>query len=308
MYSLPLIYMQTMISVLIPLYNHKVTDLIDSLIKLLKSDTKQFEILIGDDSEHALSDEILDKWKDYPLSYFHNEIPLGRSANRNMLAEKSINECLIFLDCDGVIPDLQFISKYIQEFDGSSVVCGGTIYQKSKPQIKEQILRWTYGVNREVYSADQRTRNPYNSFSSFNFCIPSAIFKTVLFDEKIKEYGHEDTLFGFELKNKGIRVKHIDNPMIHTGLESTMLFIQKTEKSIDGLAAISMRERIPSGFLEGNTLWRAFLRSKSLGLNSFLKVFFPFIKNFALVSLKSRYPNLYLFDIYKLAYLSKIQS
>lgn len=300
--------MPTTISVLIPVYNVNVTDLIDSLVLQLESVTEQFEILIGDDSEEDLHDEILAKWKHLPVRYFNNESPLGRSANRNMLATKSIYECLIFLDCDCLIPDQQFISNYAQNFDGSSVLCGGTLYEKNKPKIKEQILRWTYGLKREVHSSYQRNHLPYNSFSSFNFCIPSAVFKDLKFDEGIKEYGHEDTLFGFELKDKGISLKHITNPLIHIGLESTTLFIQKTEKSIEGLLALSKREKIPSGFLKTNTLWRAFIKSKKYGLHSFLQVFFPFIKMFVLTSLNSRYPSIYLFDIYKLAYLSKIQS
>lgn len=305
--SLPLIYMQTKISVLIPLYNENPADLVNSLLKQLSADNVDYEILIGDDSIQALEDKILKKWNDQTVKYFHNKESLGRSANRNMLAGRAAYNYLLFLDCDGIIPDKMFVSRYLKVLDGESAFCGGTLYQNSKPDKKEQILRWTYGREREVISSENRNNNPYNSFSSFNFCIPTKLFKEVLFDEDIKEYGHEDSLFGFDLKESGIPVKHLDNPMIHNGLESAIVFISKTEKAVKGLCDISKRDKIPAGFLDSNTLWRAFEKAKKSGLDKILSLFFPFIKMLVFTSILSRNPKLYLFDIYKLAYLSKIQ-
>jgi len=296
-----------MISILIPLFQVNVHSLVNSLIEQLGAISKPYEIIIGDDSAEPLINEIPDSWTSNSLRYFHNSNPLGRSANRNMLADKAIYENLIFIDCDALVSDPEFMSKYISEIDGKSVLCGGTIYQRNKPKNKEQILRWKYGTKREVHSSMFRSLNPYNSFSSFNFCIPSAIFKEIKFDERIKEYGHEDTYFGFDLKERGIQIKHIENPLIHNGLESSEVFIEKTKRSIEGLLSISKRDTVPDGFLENNSLWRAYLRTKKSGLNTLLRVIYPFLNIYAPVFLRSRNPGMFLFDLYKLAYLSRIQ-
>ncbi|MCK5822107.1 MAG: glycosyltransferase [Bacteroidales bacterium] len=296
-----------MISVLIPLFQVNVHSLINSLIEQLSTASISYEILIGDDSPSPLNSSTLDEWRSCNLRYFHNSSSLGRSANRNMLADNAIYENLIFIDCDALLPNPDFISKYIKEIDGKSVLCGGTNYQNTKPAQKEQVLRWTYGRKREVSSATNRNINPYNSFSSFNFCIPTQVFKEVRFDERIKDYGHEDTYFGFDLKERGVLIKHIENPLTHNGLESSDVFLEKTKIGIEGLLSISRRETVPDGFLEHNTLWLVSERMKKSGLSIILKVLYPFLERYILVFLRSRNPSMFLFDLYKLAYLSRIQ-
>lgn len=296
-----------MISVLIPLFQVNADSLINSLIKQLSSISKPYEILIGDDSPYQVANAIIDNWKHQHIRYFHNQYSLGRSANRNMLADQAVYENLIFIDCDALVYDSAFIMNYIKEIDGESVLCGGTAYQKRKPDNKEQILRWTYGSKREVHSSIVRNRNPYNSFSSFNFCMPARIFREIRFDERIKDYGHEDTYFGFELKEQAVLVKHLENPLIHNGLESTDVFLEKTKRSIEGLLSLSKRDAVPEGFLENNTLWRASERIRKSGLSTLLKALFPFLERYVVVFLRSQNPSMFLFDLYKLAYLSRIQ-
>ncbi|MEA1878021.1 MAG: glycosyltransferase [Bacteroidota bacterium] len=296
-----------MISVLIPLFQVNADSLINSLIEQLSSISTPYEILIGDDSPYPVTNTIIDSWKHQHIRYFHNKYSLGRSANRNMLADNAVYENLIFIDCDALVYDSVFIMNYIKEIDGESVLCGGTAYQNRKPDNKEQILRWTYGSKREVHSSIARNRNPYNSFSSFNFCMPARIFREIRFDERIKDYGHEDTYFGFELKERSVFVRHLENPLIHNGLESTDVFLEKTKRSIEGLLSLSKRNAVPEGFLENNTLWRASDRMKKSGLNTLLKAIFPFLERYVVVFLRSQNPSMFLFDLYKLAYLSRIQ-
>jgi len=296
-----------MISVLIPLYQVNFNALIDSLIMQLSSISLQYEILIGDDSPDSVNHTFPENWKSQPIKYFHNKNSMGRSANRNKLADNAIFENLLFIDCDALVPDSEFILKYINEIDGKSVLCGGTSYQMNKPERKEQILRWTYGWKREVHSSVARSKNPYNSFSSFNFCIPSSIFKEIRFDERINDYGHEDTYFGFELKERGVPIKHLENPLIHNGLESSDVFLKKTQKSIEGLLSLARRDAIPAGFLDSNSLWQASERAKRSGFIIILRLIYPLLMSLVSVLLKSRNPSLFLFDLYKLSYLSKIQ-
>ena len=49
------------------------------------------------------------------------------------------------------------------------------------------------------------------------------------FDETITHYGHEDTLFGLVLKKEGIKILHIDNPLMNCGLDTNLDVLLKTE-------------------------------------------------------------------------------
>jgi hypothetical protein len=82
------------------------------------------------------------------------------------------------------------------------VVYGGRNYEAKPPKEKELFFRWWYGVNRETISVAEREVAPYHAFMTNNFLIPKQLFLSIKLDEKLKGYGHEDTLFGIELKKK----------------------------------------------------------------------------------------------------------
>jgi hypothetical protein len=52
------------------------------------------------------------------------------------------------------------------------------------------------------------------------------------FDEQFSEYGHEDTLFGNELKYRCIPIKHIDNAAEHLGLDNSKYFWKKANRPL----------------------------------------------------------------------------
>ena len=55
------------------------------------------------------------------------------------------------------------------------------------------------------------------------------------FDESIQGYGYEDLLLAKALKEKGVEILHIDNPVQHLGLETSKVFLKKTTNAIDNL-------------------------------------------------------------------------
>ena len=57
----------------------------------------------------------------------------------------------------------------------------------------------------------------------------SAVLKDQGFNPLISGYGHEDTLFGFELEQNGIVIRHIDNPVLNAHLDSNTQFLYKTD-------------------------------------------------------------------------------
>ena len=90
------------------------------------------------------------------------------------------------------------------------------------------MLHWLHGLKREQSFAKDRNIQPNRSFKTNNFFIEKKVFNKVRFNENIQGYGHEDTLFGYELDKQNFTIFHIDNPVVHLGLESSEEFLRKT--------------------------------------------------------------------------------
>jgi hypothetical protein len=79
----------------------------------------------------------------------------------------------------------------------------------------------------------KRAKHPWASFTGFNFIIDKSIFMKIRFNEDLKQYGHEDTLLGYQLRIAGVEIIHIDNALIHDGVESNEVFIAKTKLGVE---------------------------------------------------------------------------
>ena len=284
-----------MLSILIPTYNFDVRPLVEGLSQQLESFEIEGEILVVDDCSK-------DKWKDINqgvknstfVNYEKLKNNLGRSQIRNYLAHKAKFDYLLFLDCDMKIVEPNFLKNYYQNLSTENVLIGGISYQKDKPK-EEFILHWKVGKEREVKTSEVRQNAPYQSFLSSNFLIPKSIFDKIKFDESITQYGHEDTLFGLELKEFNIPIKHIDNPIEHAGLEPNSVFISKTEKAIENLASLFKEEKI-----EPTKLIATYLKINKLGMSGIVFYFLKSFNEVLIKNLKSPNPSLLYFDFYKL--------
>ncbi len=115
------------------------------------------------------------------------------------------------------------------------MICGGTAYLPDPPVDASYYLRWHYGRKREQRAAKLRSKDPCRAFSSFQFLATKSILKHVPFDNDLKAYGHEDTVFGLALEQQGIPVVHIDNTLVHDGLEPADEFLDKTRQGLRNL-------------------------------------------------------------------------
>jgi hypothetical protein len=131
-----------------------------------------------------------------------------------------------------------------------------------------------------------------------NFLIPKTVFQDIRFEERIRHYGHEDTLFGMELQRRGISVLHLDNPLEHIGLETAEVFLQKTVQAVQNLVWLRVQ-----GFpVETRLLGAADVlkRYRLLSLAGFLlRMAAPIMKK----NLLSARPSLRALDGYKLMVL-----
>ena len=294
-----------MLSILIPIYNFDVRNFVKELHSQAENESIIFEIILADDASDTNYRELNKELQSLSnTEYIQLNSNIGRSAIRNFLFEKSNCEYLLFADCDSKISNKDFIKKYIEHCKGKVVICGGRTYEEKKPFCSKEFLRWYYGKKRESKTADERNKFPNRSFMTNNYVISKSIHNAVKFDEKISQYGHEDTLFGIELKRKGINIKHINNSLIHIGLEKNTDFISKTKKGIDNLSYLINNYNYTELY-EDIKLLRTY--KKSLSLSFFIILFFNIIKKIIELNLKSRYPLIKLFDFYKLGYLHTIR-
>lgn len=115
------------------------------------------------------------------------------------------------------------------------MVCGGLCIGGDANKLRHS-LRYHYEKTHEKeYTAKQRKRNPYKNFRTTNFLIEHKVMEGCRFDERFRQYGYEDVIFGKTLKQNGIIISHIENPVYLTRFESNTYFMIKTEEAMHTL-------------------------------------------------------------------------
>lgn len=285
-----------MLSILIPIFQYDVRQLVERLQAQAQSLTVPWEIVCLDDG----SDEFW-RQRNQPVSrlsgvrYEEAVQNLGRSRVRNELARLATYPFLLFMDCDSGVVRTDFLAKYVQHLEQNTVLCGGRVYASARPADYHYALHWLYGTEREARPVERRSVKPYHSFMTNNFVVPAAVLQAIPFDERLTQYGHEDTLFGQELEHADISVRHLDNPLEHVGLETATEFLAKAEKAVCNLAFLRKQDtpihtRLTDTY--DDLAHRGFLVATGMAL-SWLNGCFR--KN-----LLSRYPDLRIFDAWRL--------
>ena len=287
-----------MLSILIPIYNFAVKELVNELSSQAQNLNIPFEILCVDDTSKSTYVKLNDGLEKIEgVNYQLNKKNIGRSSIRNLLTDKAQYDYLLFLDCDVRIGD-NFIKKYIDFKDESDVIVGGVSYAEYEQLEKSKRLRWKYGRYREERKAHFRNQRPYASFSACNLFINKKVSQNIRFTESLTKYGHEDTLYGAELEFNSYTVMHINNPIIHLGLDEVSVFLKKTEFALINL--LSLQKSHPRACKNIKIFnYYNFIR-KTIFLT---KVIFVFWKYCCRKLLMNGSTNLMVFDLYKLSFM-----
>ena len=288
-----------MLSILIPVYAESITRLVSELVRQGRALEIPFEIIILDDGSTVAIKQENQPVADIPEVTYEN-LPqnLGRSAIRNLLGERAKFPYLLFLDCDSYPAKEDFLKNYLENLAPDRVLVGGTAYAATAPRGKE--LHWLVGSQREVVAAAQRALHPHHGFSSFNFVVPKAVFKKIKFDDTINGYGHEDTLYGWSLKKGGTEVKHLDNQLIHSGLDDATTFLVKRQMAIRNLLILQKKYAIMD-----TRLLRTYARLSAIGLRPVVIGLYDVFENFILRNLHSSRPWLVFFFWWSLVELDR---
>ena len=293
-----------MISICIPIYNFNTASLVHELSRQAKELGAPYEIICIDDASEKKNQKQNSKAaKD--VVYIQLPHNIGRARIRNLFLQYARYQNLLFLDCDSIISNENFLSNYLQ-FIGKNksyhVVYGGRIYNKTSPK-KQYKLRWLYGIKKESLPVEERNKNPNASFQTNNFLIDKNILSQIGFDERITEYGHEDTLFGFSLQKKNVIVQHINNPVVNGHLENNKTYLQQTEKAVVNLIQILVFVNYDETLINNVSLLRFYYKTERL--KPFVAFVFSATKPIIKWLLANGYVSLSLFNFYKLGILIK---
>ncbi|MEL7222380.1 MAG: glycosyltransferase [Bacteroidota bacterium] len=290
-----------MLSILIPIYCYDVGELVRDLHQQAQALSAPWEIKLLDDASSV-------SWQENNRSLvqlegvYYEELTanIGRAAIRNRLAKQAQYDYLLFMDCDSGVDHPDFLQQYCQQLAPRKVCYGGRTYQSTIPPLPYR-LHWHYGRLREVRTAVERSKKPYEGFMTNNFVVPKKVFQEIKLDEQLKQYGHEDTLFGLELKKAGIELQHIDNPLLHLGLEPADSWLVKQQQAIQNLYKLYLDH--PQLNTRALSTWRILNR---MGLFHWG---FDFWKNKAVSwqdkLVKMDVPKLFLLDMLKVIWLEE---
>ncbi len=292
-----------MLSILIPNHNYPVEHLVASLYNQLQMLEIEWEIRCyedGSDEESYLRNNLAMA----QIPNLHHKFiskNIGRAAIRNKLARDAKYPKLLFIDSDMQCPNEDFIASYLKHTNDADAIYGGVSYRPEKPE-NNLLLRWHYGSHREVIPAALRNCKPYISLKTCNLLIKKELMLKCPFDERLKKYGHEDTLHAISLSKIKANVLHIENPMLHLGLEETEIFLEKSKMAMQNLAMMMNRDE---QMLDEINIVRVYRKIKEMRISNWLLFGFFMAEPLVVFILKSAFPSLYFYDIYKLGYLIK---
>tara|TARA_R100000353_G_scaffold38678_1_gene30687 strand:+ start:1207 stop:2043 length:837 start_codon:yes stop_codon:yes gene_type:complete len=262
-----------------------------------------YEILVMDDASPFPSIQNKEI-ASLPFSkYIVLESNLGRTAVRQLLAEKAKYDTLLFLDADVMPQRPDFINTYLEHTPAHGIVFGGIAYTEEAPE-PQKMLRWKYGHARESLSVKARKENPYETVNSGCFLVAKDVFISVNRLLQEQSYGM-DLLFKQLLKEHDIPVTHIDNPVYHLGLEVNSVFLTKALQALE--TTVSLEEK---GSLKNNNraLQKSYLTLKRWGLVSVFQKSISFFSEKMVANFNSVNPNLFWFDLYRLHHYIDLKS
>lgn len=285
------------LSILIPCRDYICTPLAEQLARQAASvKGLAFEVIVIDDGSTnvrmvEVNASISRKAYCRHISLAENQ---GRAKVRNMLAREAQYDNLLFIDCKHSLPDSSFVRRYMEHSD-CDVVNGGIRIEGDSHLLRGN-LRFIYEKSAErAHTAERRSGEEYRDFHTANFMVKRSIMLAYPFDETITRYGYEDVLFGKLLKEAGIHITHIDNPVVFNHFESNKSFVAKTDEAMCTLHEYASQ-------LEGySTLLHIYNKVSRFRLAWLLRLVWHICGRAMRSNLVSNKPNLNIFKLYKLS-------
>lgn len=299
-----------MFSILIPTRNYDCTSLVAALhrqaeeIQAQQDCNRPYEIIVGDDGSTdagiLAQNRIINTWPN--CRFYEHPVNIGRAAIRNRLAEEARYTYIIYIDCDARVENDCYLQRYMETALLCPVVCGGLVTTPVLPSANHSLrFRYEHRADRSR-SAAHRSRHPYANFSTFNFMIRRNVLLDIRFDERCTQYGYEDALLGVCLQQRGIPVMHIDNPLVHTGIDTNAEFLDKSETALGTLLHLDesiQKEATVSQVARSLRRWH---------LLPVFRLFHRLFRDMERTNLLGTHPSLTIFSLYKLGYYCSLKT
>ena len=282
------------LSILIPVYNQDCRPQVDALHRQAEAiQGLDYEIIVADDGSPQRQYPTLcrDITRLSHVRFIERQENAGRAAIRNFLASQAQHDWLLFLDGDmDIFPG--FISTYLNT-DIACVAYGG--YRVGEGSASS--LRYVYEKQCEPqHTAEERRKHPYMHFHTCNVLVRRDIMLQHPFDERFRRYGYEDVLWGKTLRQAGMTIEHLDNPVGFCTFEPNDAFVSKTEEGLRTLYDFRHELKDYSQMLTFlDTIRPGFLH---VCIRIWHTLFGPMERR----NLCGRHPRLQLFKLYKLGY------
>ena len=288
-----------MLSILIPTYNYNVYPLVTELKSQADALGIAYEILVQDDASKTFLEENSEINLLQHCSYTLNHENLGRGNNINLLNNRAKFDYVLIMEADAFPEKKDYLQHLIASINPETqVLFGGVTYPNEKPE-KDKLLRWKYGNERESIPLSERLKNPYHFVFTWNLLLKKELLSNYHFPYNVKDYGYEDVVFIKQLKENNIPVQHIENRLVHFNTETSLTFIEKTEKAITTLHQLILDKKLE---LNDTKIGTAFNIITFLQFNIVIRLLFKKLSKQMIANLSSSHPSLIVLDLYKLGY------
>ena len=145
----------------------------------------------------------------------------GRSVTRNALQDAARADWVLFLDADMRVDHPDFLSRYLDAIaaDEADILFGGFDVEDVAADSDTDLHRVLSGSS-DCLTAAERELAGAQFVASSNLCVRKAVLEAEPFDDSFSGWGWEDSEWAARV-SKQYRLRHLDNPAVHLGLEST---------------------------------------------------------------------------------------
>ena len=284
------------LSILIPMYNGDCRQQVAALSRQAEAvERLRYEIIVANDgsTDRRYADLCSEVTALPHCRFIDRRENSGRAAIRNFLAQEARYAWLLFMDCDMSIVSGQFLKTYLDSDDIEDVAYGGYTVGSGE----RSCLRYIYEKQCEPQQrAEERRKRPYLHFLTCNFMVRREVMLSHPFDERFRHYGYEDVLWGKQLRQDGIAIRHLDNPAGFCTFEDNRHFVSKTEEGLRTLHHFRSE-------LRGYSQMLTFVDGIHLGLvRSAIRLWHRLLGPAERRNLCGSHPSLRVFKLYKLGY------
>lgn len=224
------------LSVLIPFYRDDPTVLLDSLSEQ-NVDPDAIEIRLMDDGS---GDPVLTQTAQAAVATCTVPAILttasqnqGRSATRNALQKQAKADWVLFLDADMRVDHPDFLQTYLDAMNDpnapADILFGGfTVEDQAKDADTD--LHRVLSQSSDCLSAAERSRAGAQFVASSNLCVRLSVLREDPFDPEFVGWGWEDSEWAARV-SRTHNLRHLDNPAVHLGLESTDTLLSRFASS-----------------------------------------------------------------------------